>query len=215
MKSGWGGAILPRRRRISALPFSLGPFSLFPFPVSRFAELTASGSASSKVRRCRRRYSAQPSEYHRGAMPAGSGQPGRCATSRTACAANARARMVSAWWGSRTSVDAAMTKNPTASATSRPDPGLCLVRDRQTDVGARRERQQQRRHLGEPQLGNQSIRGAHRHHCGANRLPRQADPQHAKSHDRRAKSFSHSREYSCGRRGIEDSIAGSLPLSSR
>jgi hypothetical protein len=62
-------------------------------------------------------------EYHRGATPSGSGQPGRWATSTMACAANASARMVSACRGSRTNVVAATTKNPAASATSKPTPG--------------------------------------------------------------------------------------------
>ena len=45
----------------------------------------------------------------------------------TACAANASARIVRACRGSRTSVDAATRPKPSASATSSPAPGTCLV----------------------------------------------------------------------------------------
>src|SRR3954447_7533445 len=65
---------------------------------------------------------AQPIEYHRGAISSGSGQPGRCATSRTACAANPKASIVSAWCGSRRSAAAAGRKKPIARATSKPTP---------------------------------------------------------------------------------------------
>ena len=122
-------------------PFSLFPLP-FPFPFSLtlvpFAELTASGSASSKGRRCRRRRSRSRSNT----------TAARC---RPAAASRADARrrgprgpQTRARGGQRLPRIAherrrgAMTKNPTANATSKPDARLCLVRRRRTRCRRRR-----------------------------------------------------------------------------
>ena len=123
-------------------------------------------------------------------------QPGRCATSSTACAANASASTVSACRGSRTSVDAATMRKPTANATSKPTPCCAFVGDGESDVGAGGQRQQQRRELAEPQLGHQAIGRRRRDQRRADGVPREPDRQPARRDGDRAQAFSHDGKYS-------------------
>ena len=65
--------------------------------------------------------------------------------------------MVSAWRGSRTIVTAATSRKLTASTISSATPGSILPDHGESDIGARRERQQQRRHLGQPELADEAL----------------------------------------------------------